>query len=257
MTLTSIADYATRIQPGRGAWPEPADAPVTDPAPTLGGLIITHPDLRAIVERIVDWKRAVRDAVAAQNDLGATADDCRLPSLIISGPNGTGKSHIAQAIRYSVLTTIVRDGDGHDEPGTCAPRSKWFAAADLLARLGNERDGDGYSYSARPSQIVGSAPYIVIDDVAAELSIPFVAYPAQEIERQIRYYLLLDWCAKNNVAVILTTNLASAGPDSDLAAHVGPRAWSRLMQMVPAGFILSLWNVPDYRLIAGGRGERQ
>ena len=39
-------------------------------------------------------------------------------------------------------------------------------------------------------------------------------------------------------------NLNDLGIDTD-----GPR----LMQMVPRGFIVSLWNVPDYRLIAGGR----
>jgi len=83
------------------------------------------------------------------------------------------------------------------------------------------------------------------------------AYPAQWSERQIRYHLFFDWCVGNNVPVVLTTNLAAAGPESDLAQHVGPRAWSRLMQMVPRGFIVSLWNVPDYRLIAGGRAVAQ
>ena len=40
---------------------------------------------------------------------------------------------------------------------------------------------------------------------------------------------------------------------SDLARHVGPRAWSRLMQMCPRGYIVSLWSVPDYRRRLGGR----
>ena len=51
----------------------------------------------------------------------------------------------------------------------------------------------------------------------------------------------------------MTTNLAAAGDDSDLARHVGRRAWSRLMQMCPRGYIVSLWSVPDYRRRLGGR----
>ena len=179
----------------------------------------------------------------------------RPPSLILTGPNGTGKTHLARVIQWSMVDAAINE-DGRPDPDMVAPCCRWYAAADLLGRLGNERDSDGYAYSGRPGQMVGSAPFVIIDDVAAELSIPYVAYPAQEAERQIRYHLFFDWCVGNGVPVVITTNLAAAGPESDLAQHVGPRAWSRLMQMVPRGFIVSLWNVPDYRLIAGGRVQR-
>ena len=259
-TLTAIRDIAPQIQPGRGAWSNGRDdAPrhISRRArPTLAGLQETHPDLRQVIDQVRTWGKAVNAARHAVNDASDDNLTIRPPSLILTGPNGTGKTHLARVIQWSMVDAAM-DEDGRPDPDMVAPCCRWYAAADLLGRLGNERDSDGFSYSGRPGQMVGSAPFVIIDDVAAELSIPYVAYPAQESERQIRYHLFFDWCVGNNVPVVLTTNLAAAGPESDLAQHVGPRAWSRLMQMVPRGFIVSLWNVPDYRLIAGGRGVAQ
>lgn len=249
----TIKDIAATIRPGRGSWPD-GDAPAQLPRrtrPTLNSLRETHPDLAIAVATVRRWGQAVNAARAAMNDV-ADETQARGPSLILSGPNGTGKTHIARAIQWSMVDAAI-DDDGHAIGDMVAPSCRWYSAADLLGRLGNDSDSDGYSYSGRPGQMVNNAPFVIVDDVAAELTIPFVAYPAQELERQMRYHLFFDWCVSNNVPVVLTTNLAAAGPDSDLARHVGPRAWSRLMQMVPRGFIVSLWNVPDYRMIAGGR----
>lgn len=256
MTLTAIRDLATNVRPGNGAWMGAReDAPPAQLSrrarPTLDELRQTHPDLAAVIERVRAWGKAVNAARRAVNDV-ADETIVRPPSLILTGPNGVGKTHIARVIQWS-MTDAALNEDGRPDPDMVAPCCRWYAAADLLARLGNERDSDGYAYSGRPGQMVGSAPFVIIDDVAAELTIPYVAYPAQEAERQIRYHLFFDWCVGNNVPVVLTTNLAAAGPDSDLAQHVGPRAWSRLMQMVPYGYTVSLWNVPDYRLILSGR----
>lgn len=252
-----IADIAPQVRPGRGHWAvDDAPAQLSRRArPTLNSLTETHPDVGGAIAAVRRWGTAFNVARRAMND---TADEtpARPPSLILSGPNGAGKTHIARAIQWS-MTDAATDDDGRPIDDLCAPSCRWYTAADLLARLGNERDGDGYSYSGRPGQLVGSAPFVVVDDVAAELTIPYVAYPAQEAERQIRYHLFFDWCNSNGVPVILTTNLTAAGPNSELARHVGPRAWSRLMQMCPAGFIVSLWNVPDYRLIASGRNGVQ
>jgi DNA replication protein DnaC len=253
--VRTFKDIAANVRPGRGHWAvEDEDAPAVmsrRARPTLAGLQMTHPDLTVVIARVRAWGQAVNAARHAMND---PADEtlARPPSLILTGPNGTGKTHLARVIQWGMVDAAL-DEDGRPLDDLVAPSCRWFAAADLLARLGNERDGDGYSYAGRPGQMVGSAPFVIVDDVAAELTIPYVAYQAQESERQIRYHLFFDWCAENRVPVVLTTNLAAAGPDSDLARHVGPRAWSRLMQMCPAGYILSLWNVPDYRLIAGGR----
>ena len=253
----TIRDIAARIQPGRGHWAtDDAPAQLSRRArPTLNGLQITHPDMTGVIAVVRKWGSEFNAARRAMND---TADEtlARPPSLILSGPNGAGKTALARIIQWSMVDAAT-DEDGRPIDDLVAPSCRWYTAADLLGRLGNGADSDGYTYSGQPGQMVGSAPFVIIDDVAAELTIPYVAYPAQEAERQIRYHLFFDWCNSNGVPVILTTNLTAAGPKSELAQHVGPRAWSRLMQMCPAGFIVSLWNVPDYRLIVSGRGEVQ
>ena len=254
--LTSIATIAARVQPGP-TWRVPDDpAPRAlgrQQRPSLDDLRATHPDVTAVLAGVRRWADAYRRALAAQGRAEAEMGECRAPSLILSGPNGTGKTHIARAIQWRVLTTVALDADGDKLPDSVSPGCKWFAAAELLGRLGHESDSDGYRYATRPGQLIGNAPFVIIDDVAAELAIPYVAHAAQDVERQLRWHMVIDWCYANNVPVVMTTNLAASGDDSDLARHVGPRAWSRLMQMCPRGFILSLWNVPDYRLIAGGR----
>lgn len=253
--MQAIQDILTNIRPGKG-WidGDPRPMPISRrQRPTLGSLRETHPDLRQVLETVRQWGKTFNRIRQAANDAG-NEERVTAPSLILSGPNGTGKTHIARAIQWSMVDAAL-DDDGRPDPELVAPSCRWYAAADLLACLGEGRDSDGYTYSGRPGQLVGSAPFVIVDDLAAELSIPYVAYPAQEMERQIRYHLFFDWCVSNGVPVVLTTNLAAVGPDSDLARHVGPRAWSRLMQMVPRGFIVSLWNVPDYRMITSGRKE--
>lgn len=219
--------------------------------PRLDDLEITHPDLTAAIARVREWGATVNAARRRQ----ASSDDApplAAPSLILSGPNGAGKTALARVIHWSMVDTVL-DEDGRPIPDMVIPCGRWFTATDLLGALAQERDSDGYTHSAAPGQLAGSAPFVIIDDVAAELTIPYVAYQAQEGERQTRYHLFLDWCVRNNMPVVITTNLAAAGDDSDLARHVGPRAWSRLMQMCPRGYIVSLWSVPDYRRRLGGR----
>lgn len=90
---------------------------------------------------------------------------------------------------------------------------------------------------------------MVIDDVGAEGVLEFVGKEHQVVERQARYFRFIDHCYANDIPGVITTNL----PLAELAAHLGRRAWDRLMQMAPAGQMVDMSGVPSWRVKAGGR----
>lgn len=148
---------------------------------------------------------------------------------------GCGKTHIARACLWSIAYVI----DGQP----IAPAGKFFMAGDLVNRL----DGETHA-----SAEIADAEIVVIDDAGdTEGLIPFVRQDerTQIVERQARYFKLIDYCYAAGVSLIITGNLTLDA----LARHVGGRAWSRLLEMAPAGQMIDLTGVPDYRRKAGGR----
>lgn len=144
---------------------------------------------------------------------------------------GCGKTHIAKAVLWS--EAFVLDGKPF------APSGNFYEAARLIANL----DGE-----TQPSAEI-SGPILVIDDVGTEGTIPFVGVAAQDNERHARYFKAINYCYDAGISVVITANLKA----SELAAHIGGRAWSRLLQMAPSGLIVDLTGVPDYRRRQGGR----
>lgn len=146
---------------------------------------------------------------------------------------GCGKTHIAKAILWSIAYTV------DDSP--IAPAGKFFEANRLIQALDAET-------TARDE--LHGAPIVVIDDVGTEQQIPYIGNDQRQVvERQARYFKVIDYAYKNGVSLVLTGNMTI----DELAAHVGGRAWSRLLQMAPKGFMLDLTGVPDYRRKASGR----
>lgn len=183
-------------------------------------------------------------------------------SLVLSGPVGTGKTHIALAIWWAICEKVLSPPErpvigeyGQPLPGYQAqPSGRFFSSNELLMRMGISRDTEtGVPIAARASDIIGYPPLIVIDDVGLEQSIPFVGKDDQESERHARFFKIINHCY-GNVSVIITTNLTW----DELAAHIGKRAASRLTEMCPKmsggdSFIVDMTAVPDYRRRAGGR----
>ena len=170
-------------------------------------------------------------------------------SLILSGPFGTGKTHIAKAILWSIVDEVP----GH--PMSAVPAGKFYLANDLLLRMGAVQDkATGIISPVRTSTLVGTAPIVVIDDVGGQQIIPFVAGPDQDNERTARFFRFVDYCYTDMVSLIITTNLSIAGFDkSELAQHVGGRAFDRLAEMAPKGFMIGLDGVQSWRVKEGGR----
>lgn len=221
--MQPIAEIAERMrnQPRNGHAPVEPDAMPTVPQPaTLAEMVETHPKLSEVIGRVRSWAERRRETPDA--------------SLVLVGPNGTGKTHLARVALWSVAYVV----DGVP----VAPVGKFFAARDLVELI-----GAGNS----PRDLIGTAPLVVIDDVGAEGVVQYVAAGAQEREIQARYFAVLNYCYGNKAVIITASN--NCGTVPQLADYLGPRSWDRLLEMAPAGYIVDMAGVPSYRRTKGGR----
>jgi len=237
--MEHAAAIATRIMPGaewRTPVPYAGEGDIRAMRPVkLDELSLSHhPLVGTAVAAARTWAGRFRDS------------ETRAPSLVLSGGNGTGKTHIARAIWWSV-TQVATDSDGSAIPGSRRPVGKFFQAAELIPMLAPDDEDGGRLPGV--GFVIGAAPLLIIDDVGAEGVIQFVKDYRQDQERHVRYFRVIDWAYSNDVPVIITTNLKFDA----LAAHIGPRAWDRLNHMAPAGQMVSLWGVPSWRVKEGGR----
>lgn len=184
--------------------------------------------------------RRVAQAVAAAREWAerkrAGHDEA---SLVLVGPTGAGKTHIARAILWSMVQAAV-DDDGATIEGTQRPVGRFYVANEAIQRL---------DAATLASQLVGNAPIVVLDDVGAEQNIEYISAEGQAREKQHRYFKLVNYCYDFRVSLIITSNL-SLGLLKDV---MGDRAWSRLLQMAPSGFMLDLTGVMDWRARQSGR----
>lgn len=219
--------------------PPPEAALPADVAPArLDDLDLSwHPLVGTAVAAARSWQQRRRQQAAAGQKTNASLIlvSTAVPGDINRSGYGCGKTHVARACLWSIAYVI----DG--EP--VAPAGKFFMAGDIINRL----DGETHA-----SNELAGAPVVVVDDAGdTEGLIPFVRQDdrSQALERQARYFKLIDYCYSAGVSLIITGNLTLDA----LASHVGGRAWSRLLEMAPAGQMVDLTGVPDYRRQTGGR----
>lgn len=162
-------------------------------------------------------------------------------SLVLCGPYGTGKTHIARAVLWSMCYTV--------DNSPVAPMGKFFHAADLLLKLSPTKTEWGGSEVPRPTDFIGTVPIVVIDDVGSEQAIPFVAKEDQMAEVQARYFRVIDYCYQWNISLVITSNLSIP----QLEQHLGGRSWDRLSEMAPKDFMTDLTGVPSWRQKESGR----
>lgn len=237
-------DYPNRTTPNS---PRPfQDAPDDKPARVMervwiGDLDTSDKRVKHAVDMCFAWAKRKRE----HKQLDA--------SIIFVGPPGVGKTHCARALWWSICD-FVADLDENGDPVWVQPAGRFFMSNDLITELGQVVDPvTGLATQARAATIIGTAPLIVIDDVGAEQTIPFVAAVDQLTELHNRFFKVIDYCYNAKISVIITSNLTFP----DLATRLGKRSFSRLAAMAPrteaGSFMVDLFGVEDYRMKESGR----
>ena len=187
----------------------------------LSDLDISHPKVKRAVQMARNWQ--------ARKHSGHPE-----ASLVLSGSVGVGKTHIAQAIWWS---------DRYRPDGITVERPMGYFR--LANQIIQELDQDIImSLKINPARGL-----VVVDDVGSEQTIQFVSTGAQQFERQQRYFKLINYCYGKKISLIITSNLTL----DELRKHIGERAWDRLSEMAPKGFMLEMFDVPSHRQKLGGR----
>jgi DNA replication protein DnaC len=228
--MQPISDFIDQQIERMGTSPPPpiVARPLQHPV-KLSELDVSHTLVKGAVDMCKRWAKRMR-----RGETGA--------SMVLVGPYGTGKTHIARAVLWSICLTI--------EGGVpVSPAGKFFHATDLMQKLNPTRTDWGGFDIPLPSTFIGTAPIVVIDDVGSEQTIPFIKAEDQTTERQARYFRVIDYCYTFNIAVVITSNLSIR----QLEKHLGGRAWDRLCQMAPTGFMFDLSGVPSWRQKESGR----
>jgi DNA replication protein DnaC len=124
------------------------------------------------------------------------------PSLLIAGPTGTGKTHLA----YGAIRTLLARG----------VRLRWEATttADLYARL---RPRAGHD-TERDLRTLARSPLLFLDDLGAAKTSEWT----EELT-----YRLINHRYEHMLPTLITTNL----PTAELRATLGDRVASRLAEM--------------------------
>jgi len=225
----AVAELVTAVSEPAPAADIEEISPQAPPRVTLAQLDRHHPLITQAIEMCYRWRDEKQNGR-------------NYASIVLTGPYGSGKTHIALALLWSMALTL-------DSGEPVAPAGRFFKATDLLMKMNPTKTDYGSYDIPRPSDFIGYVPILVIDDIGTEQRLPFITGNDQDGEIAARYYRVIDYCYSKNISVIITCNTSL----KELARIIGGRAWDRLQQMAPRGFMMDLAGVPSWRQMQSGR----
>jgi len=169
-------------------------------------------------------QRALKDS---RRFVDSYQEDKEQKGLLLMGPAGTGKTHLAAGI----LAELAKQGVA----------SRYFTVPDLLATL-----RDAIAKNEMDSILTGMrrVPVLVLDDLGKEyLRDAQGSYTTGGWAEEV-LYRLINWRYEDCLPVIVTTNL----DEQWLTERYGKALVSRLREMCNWHIL----NLPDYRAIKGG-----
>lgn len=168
---------------------------------------------------------------------GTVRDHCRkyadeffpgASGMILAGPVGGGKTHLACAIAWHVLHRRRPDGSGF-----CSAR--FWSTPQLLAEIRATYRAEAEEHESDIAERATGADLLVLDDFGAEKATDHAAD---------RLFLILNGRLEAGRTTIVTTNLNPDGARA--AAHFGDRIFSRLGEIAKPENVLQL-NFNDHR----------
>lgn len=194
-------------------------------------------------------RKILHKAVAAARKFSDVIKDGAegLAMVLLSGPvdgdahrtgYGCGKTTLAHIVQYSLVYyyQIYRPEDLQIHS-----RAYFWTSKELLARF--DRDDVDLRHP------IGNHSLNIIDDVGREGNLRWEKRDPelQLIEKQDRYYSVIDYALTNGLNLLLTSNMSA----KELAGFLGGAAWSRLLQMCPPEFRVNMTGLPDMRPLLG------
>ncbi len=220
--MQPISEIAEKVKPGTKGW------------------LVTQKQRRNYIERVtldmLDASHPIMvDAVAMCHRWAERKREGYLDaSLVFVGPVGTGKTHLARSVLWSIFNS-------EDDGTPVSPVGRFYSANDMIQAI----DPGLFLATFIPQY----CPVLVIDDIGSEQQIPFIGKDGQLDEVSRRYFQVINYCYTWQISVVITSNLSL----TRLQEHLGRRCWSRLNEMAPAGFMIDLTGAPDWRMLQSGR----
>lgn len=185
----------------------------------------------------------VAAAVQAAKNFLANIKNPKAPSLLLTGPHGTGKTTIARILQWNggiVCPPIEREIPPFEISPNATKEERIEAARfhreafermeleqplwdlsrarPIAEFLHADRFLNDFMDDSGDNSIVElyrrldfrsrGVPFVIVDDIGAEGKMKYVKYELYDTERQARYYKLFNYAAELGYPIVITTNLA-------------------------------------------------